>query len=142
MKLLKIKPELWEDFDKLCSKISTIPAKDAMTLTEALKFLGNLQQSKETVPEYFIRFKNLMRITKLSREDCLKLFYNGLKPELLNALNIRGNKETIEETVEELSQIENQDVDKSSKPAKYNFRPRNKDHNCHYLTILLDWNSL
>lgn len=38
MKLLKIKPELWEDFDKLCSKIGTIPAKDTMTLPEALNF--------------------------------------------------------------------------------------------------------
>ena len=77
-----------------------------MTCSQAIQELVNLSQGELRVPVYKERFHLLAERAGLDAKDCVNLFFDGLQPSFILAINIWGHGNSLEEICKELERIE------------------------------------
>lgn len=86
--LLSEDPTLADDYERYSQLLVKLPSKTSIPLPVAIQQLGNLKQGNEKSSTYYSRFLELTEAAKISAKEAEDLYFQGLKPDLLNAITI------------------------------------------------------
>ena len=138
LELLLQEPDLKNNFCRFLKVFKQNNSVPPMSQAQAVRALGGLTQEDLSVSQYQEKFHLLAQRAGLDPGKCTELFFEGLKPELLSVLTVRGMKPDFLATCEDLKAFE-----KSTKTQKeslgnlssYNLRSRNKVVSSSYLLL-------